>query len=84
MRSMEVVKAFPFVQFRFEIDIAFVAEELVELLAVRAVRSFDLSVELGRPALDVGVADAQILEMPMEFRLELMAVVRCPAGLCAA
>ena len=34
MRSMKVVKALPFARFGFEIDIAFVAEQLVELLPV--------------------------------------------------
>ena len=75
MRSVEVVKALPFVQFRFEIGIAFVAEETVKLLAARAVRSLDLTVELGRAALDIGVADTQILDMPMELRLEPVAIV---------
>ena len=34
MWSVEVVKALPFDQFGLEIDIAFVAEQLVELLTV--------------------------------------------------
>jgi len=35
MRLVEVVKALPFVQLGLEIDIAFIAKQLVELLAVR-------------------------------------------------
>ena len=34
VRSVEVVEAFPFFQFGFEIYIAFVADQLVELLPV--------------------------------------------------
>ena len=63
-------------------NIAFVAEQLIELLSIRPMRAFHFAVQLGRTALDVGVADAKILDMPMEFRLELMAIVRCPAVDC--
>ena len=34
MRSVEVVEAFPFVEFGFQIDISFVAEKLIEYLTV--------------------------------------------------
>ena len=37
--------------------------------------SLDLAVELWGSALDVGMADALILDMPVELGLELMAVV---------
>ena len=43
----EVIEAFPHRQFGFQIDISFVVEKLVELLAIRSVRSLDLAVELG-------------------------------------
>lgn len=39
-------------------------------------RSFYFAVELWRAALDVGIADAKILDVPVELGLELMAVVR--------
>jgi len=34
MRPVEVVEALPFAQLCFEVDIAFVAEQLIELLPV--------------------------------------------------
>src|SRR5580698_2904341 len=37
--------------------------------------SFDLAIELWRAALDVGVTDALIFDVPMEFGLELMAII---------
>jgi hypothetical protein len=37
MWSAEVVKALPFVEFGLQIDIAFVAEQLVKFLFVRSV-----------------------------------------------
>ncbi len=77
VRSVEVVKALPIVEFCFEINIAFVAKQLIEILSIRPMRAFHFAVQLGRIKLDVGVADAKILDIPMEFRLELMAIVRC-------
>ena len=76
VRSGEVVEALPLGQFRFQIDVALVGEQLVELLAVGPVRSLDLSVEVRRARLDVGVADALVLDMPVEPGLELVAVAR--------
>jgi hypothetical protein len=63
--SVEVIEVLPFAQFGFEIGIAFVAEQLVELLPVSSVRSFHFAVELWRAPLDVGVANAQIFYVPM-------------------
>jgi hypothetical protein len=37
VRSVDVIKALPFVQFGFEIYVAFIAEKLVELLTIGAV-----------------------------------------------
>ena len=37
--------------------------------------SLDLTVELGSSALDIGMADALIFDVPMELGLELMAIV---------
>ena len=73
--SVDVIKALPFVQFGLEIYVAFIAEKLVELMAVRAVRTLHLAVELGRATFDVGMADTKILDMPVDLRLELMAVI---------
>ena len=77
VRSVEVVEALPFAQLGLEIHVAPVPEQLAELLPVRAVRSLYLAVELRCAALDEGMADAQILNVPMELRLELVAVGRC-------
>ncbi|RCW93062.1 hypothetical protein DFP92_1107 [Yoonia sediminilitoris] len=65
---MEVVEALPLVQFGFQIDIAFVAKQLVELLPVIAVRSFHFAVKLWRAAFNIGMADPQIFDVPMELR----------------
>jgi hypothetical protein len=35
-------------------------------------RSLDFSIQLWRTAFDINVADAEILDVPMEFGLELM------------
>ncbi len=43
---MEIVEALPFIEAFFEIDVALVGEQLIELLAVGAMRSLDLAVEL--------------------------------------
>ena len=75
VRSLEVVEPLPFTQFCFEIDVAFVAEKLVEFLSIGSVRSLDLSVQLRRAAFDIGVADAEVLDVPVKFGLELMAIV---------
>lgn len=75
MWSGEVVELLPLGPFGVQVDITRVAEKLVELLLIRSVGSFDLAVKLRRAGLDVGVADAFVFDMPMEFRLELMAVV---------
>lgn len=47
MRSRQIVEAFPMGELLLEIDIILVGEELVELLFVCAMRTFDLAVELG-------------------------------------
>ena len=46
MRSVEVVEALPDGQLFLEIDIAFVGEELIELVFVGSVGSLDLAIEL--------------------------------------
>ena len=76
VRSVKVVEALPIDEFCFEINIAFVAEQLIEFLSIRPMRAFHFAVQLGRTALDIGVANSKILDMPMEFCLELMAIVR--------
>ena len=73
---MVVIEGLPIGQPPHQINVVGVAEELVELLLIRAVRAFDLPVELRRPRLDVDVANALIGQMPMEQRLEFMPAVR--------
>lgn len=75
MRSGEVIEPLPLFEFGFQIHVAFVAEQLVEFLLVRPVGAFDFSIQLRRAPFDVGVADALVFDMLMEFGLELMAVV---------
>lgn len=75
VRSSEVVEALPFVEFSLQINVAFVAEKLVELLLIKTVGTFDFAIELRGAPFDVGVPDPEIFDMPMEFGLELMTVV---------
>ena len=75
MGSCKVVESLPLSQFGFQIDISLVAEELVELLAIRSVGPFDLAIELGRTWLDIGVSYPLVLDVPMELGLEFMAIV---------
>ena len=71
----EVVKPLPFVEFGFEIDVTFVTEKLIEFLLIRSVRALHFPVELWRSTFDVGVSNALVFNMPMEFGLELVAIV---------
>ena len=76
VRSSKVVEALPFVEFSLQINVALIAEELIEFLLIGTVRSFDLPIELRRAPFDVGVPDPEIYDMPMEFGLELMTIIR--------
>lgn len=38
-------------------------------------RSFDLSIQLGRAWFNIGVSDAEVLDMPVELCLELMSII---------
>ena len=76
---MVVVVVLPFAQLVVEqVDIvadAVPVEQLIELLVVDAMRALDLAVEPWRSRLDVHVADVELLQVPMELRLKLGAVV---------
>ena len=74
--SGELVEPIPFVKFSLQIDVTFVAKKLIELLLIRTVGSFDFAVELRSDSFDVGVPDPEIFDMPMEFGLELVTVIR--------
>jgi len=54
---------------------AVLVEELVELLVVDAMGSFDLAVQVWCPRPDVDVADVEGFEMPVKVGLELGAIV---------
>src|SRR5262245_49036784 len=77
---MVIVIVLPFAQLVIEqvnvVGDAALIEELVELLVVDTMRSFDFPVEMWGPRPDVDVPDIAIFEMPVEVRLELGAVVR--------
>ena len=47
MRSGEIVETLPVGELFLEIDVILVGEELVELLLVSSMRTFDLAIELG-------------------------------------
>lgn len=57
------------------VDIVGVGKELIEILLFRSIRSFDLVVQLRQRGFDVGVANAQVLNMPMELGLEFLTIV---------
>ena len=67
VRAGEVVEALPLLELGLEVDVAFGAEKLGELLLIRPVRAFDLAIELGRAGLDVGVPDALVLDVPVNL-----------------
>ena len=75
-RSGEVVEPLPFVEFDFEIDVAFVTEELIELLLIGTVGSLDFAVQLRRATFYVCMPNPEIFDMPMEFCLELVTIIR--------
>ena len=73
--SSKVVEALPFVAFSLQINVAFVAEKLIELLLIGTVRSFDFAIELRGAPFDVGLPDPEIFDMAMEFGLKFVTVV---------
>ena len=76
VRSSKVVEALPFVEFSLQVNVAFVAEKLIELLLIGTVRSLDFTIELRSVPFDVDVPDPEIFDMPMEFGLEFVAIIR--------
>ena len=47
MRSVEIVKVLPRLEFPFQVNTAFVRDELIELLLVSTMLSLDFAIELG-------------------------------------
>ena len=76
MRPVEIIKVFPFIEFCNKIDVTFVAEQLVKLLLIWSMRAFDFSIELRRAFSDISMSDSKVFNMPMEFRLEFMTIIR--------
>ena len=74
--SGEVVEPFPFVEFCLQIDVTFVTEELIKLLLIGLVGSFDFAAQLRCAALYVGVPDPEVVNMPMELGLEFVTIIR--------
>ena len=75
MRSIVIVEAFPGSQLLPEIDVVAIGEQLIKLLLVGSMRPLDLAVELRSTWFDVYMLHAQVCDMPMEERLELVAAV---------
>ena len=73
--SGEVVEPFPFVEFCLQIDVTFVTEELIKLLLIGLVGSFDFAAQLRCAALYVGVPDPEVVNMPMELGLEFVTII---------
>ena len=53
MGPVEVVEAFPFIEFSFEIDVTFVAEQLIEFLTIRPERALNFTIQLWCAAFDI-------------------------------
>ncbi len=75
MRRDRVVELLALGQLFLEVHVVSVGEPLVKLVLVGSVGALDLSVELGRPWLDVDVFHAQFSDVPVEERLKLVATV---------
>ena len=75
MRPVEVAEALPDGQFLLEIHVVSIREQLVELVFVGPMRSFDPIIELRRARLDLDVLHSQISVVPVEQSLELVAPV---------
>ena len=59
-------------------------QELVELLVIDAMRSFDLAIEVGCPGANVDVPDVEALEVPVKPGLEQAAPSRTAATAACA
>ena len=76
---MVIVIVLPLTQLVVEqVDVirdAVLVQQLIELLVIDPMGSFDLAVEVRRPWADVHMADVQRLKMPVKLRLKLRAVI---------
>ena len=77
MRSSKVAETSPFVEFGFQIDVIFIAKKLIKLLLVGTMGRIVFAIKMRGAPFVVGVPDSEVFDMPMELRLELVAIV-CP------
>jgi hypothetical protein len=75
VRPVVIVEALPHSQLLLETHVAAISMQLVELVLVGPVRSLDSTVQLRRPRLDVGVFHAQVCNVSVKERLELVAAI---------
>jgi hypothetical protein len=79
VRPVVIVVILPFFQLLVEevnvVRNPIAVQELVELLVVDAMRSFDLAIQMWGSRPDVHVTDVELLEMPVEVGLKFGAVV---------
>jgi hypothetical protein len=79
VRTMVIVVVLPLAQLLVEeMDVVrdpLLVQELVELLRINPMGSFDFAVEARRPWTNVHMSDVSRLQMPMKLRLELRPVV---------
>lgn len=72
---MQVIKILLLCQFLIQIHIVCIRQQLIELPFIGSVWALHLTIKSGGPRLYVDVMNTQICQMPMELRLEFMAVV---------
>lgn len=75
VRSSEVVKLLPLIQFLVQIHIVLVTQQLIVFLLIGAVRAFDFAIELRRSRFYIRMSDTRIFDMPVELRLKLMTTI---------
>lgn len=71
----ESCRNLPIPAFCDEILIIIVSEELVKLSLIRYVRAFHLAIQAWSTRPNIGVAHAEIFDMPMEFGLKLVPII---------
>jgi len=71
----KIIKLLPLIQFLVQIYVVLVTQQLIELLLVGAVGSFDLAVELRRSRFDIRMSDTQVFDMPMKLCLKLVTTI---------
>jgi hypothetical protein len=75
VRPIVVVDTFPCGQLPLEINIVAIVDQLVDLVFVGSMGPLDFAVELRRSRFDVDVFHAEVSDVPVKERLELVAVV---------